>query len=233
MKIERKAEKGDQAGVFYVDQSEDQVPPSSKIKGRIRRLVPYIITAVLFSSLTFGAVKYFTPPHLGLKYVIQATSGKVALTASQLQDVINSEGLTVYWLGPMEGALYALNSVSQDQNYVRYLPNGEGLNDPAANYRVIGTYEAKDAFALTQVDAKSVNGVGFINADGNAVFYNSLRPNSVYIGVKGTDDQIEIFDPNSGLALIAAKSPGLLSKISWGGLRFVTGCRVFSTCYDK
>lgn len=42
----------------------------------------------------------------------------------------------------------------------------------------------------------------------------SLNPNSVYVGVSGTDSQVEIFDPNSGLALIAARTLKLLQKIS-------------------
>lgn len=213
MKVERKANKVDEADVFYVEHSSQQ-PFSGPVRvGRIRRIVPFLITAVLFSALTFGVTKYFTPPHLGLKYLAEATSGGIALTQSQLREVVDAEGLTVYWLGPMDGALYAL-SISNDRPFVRYLPQGKGLKDSIASLRVIGTYKMKDAFAATQANAVSTNGVGFINSDGNAVFYNSLKPNNVYIGIKGSDNQVEIFDPNSGLALIAAQSPGLLHRIS-------------------
>lgn len=214
MKVERKINELDDAEVFYVEHSEGHLPHIAEPLRNFRRFIPLLITALIFSSLTYGIVKFLEPPRLDLKFALLASSGKVALTESQLRDVVAGEGLVVYWLGPQEGALYALNTVSTNQNYVRYLPNGNGLEDTSPNYRVIGTYEAKDAFTLTLSNAKKVNSVGFTNEDGNAVYYGTLNPNSVYVGVRGTDDQVEIFDPNSGLALIAARTPHLLQKIS-------------------
>ena len=67
---------------------------------------------------------------------------------------------------------------------------------------------------MTLSNGKKVNSVAFINEDGNAVYYGTLATNSVYIGMAGTDSQAEIFDPNSGLALIVARTPKLLQKIS-------------------
>ncbi|MBI3429799.1 MAG: hypothetical protein HY050_07080 [Actinobacteria bacterium] len=214
MKVERKANKVDESDVFYVEHAERQSAHVPMGPSRFRRFIPILITAIFFSSLTFGIVKYLEPPRLDLKFALLATNGKIALSEAELRQVVAGEGLTVYWLGSQEGALYALNSVSSAQNYVRYLPNGKGLGDTSANYRVIGTYETKDAFSVTLSNAKKINSVGFINEDGNAVYYGTLAPNSVYVGVKGTDSQVEIFDPNSGLALIAARTPKLLERIS-------------------
>lgn len=213
MKVERKANKVDEADVFYVERSDGQ-PKSSAASRKYRRLVPYVITVILSSSITWGIFSYLDPPHLDLKYALLATSGKISLTEAELREVVAGEGLKVYWLGPQDGALYALDSVSSAQTYIRYLPNGRGLDDTSANYRVIGTYETKDAYTVTLSNAKRANSVGFINEDGNAVYYATLNPNSVYVGVKGTNSQVEIFDPNSGLALIAARTPALLQKIS-------------------
>lgn len=214
MKVERKSNKVDEADVFYVEQSNRQSPQTSASSRSFRRFVPYVITVILSSSLTWGIFSYLDPPHLDLKFALLSTNGKVALSEAQLREVVEGEGLVVYWLGPQDGALYALDSVSTAQNYVRYLPNGNGLDDTSANYRVIGTYETKDAYSTTLNNAKRPNSVGFINEDGNAVYYATLNPNSVYVGVKGSNSQVEIFDPNSGLALIAARTPQLLEKIS-------------------
>ena len=217
MKVERKANKFskvDAADVFYVERTERHSPQLQLGRSRLRRFIPILVTAILFSSLTFGVVKYLEPPHLDLKFALLATNGKIALSEAELRQVVAGEGLTVYWLGPQEGALYALNSVSRAQNYVRYLPNGRGLADTSVKYRVVGTYETKDAFSVTLSNGKKVNAVAFINEDGNAVYYGTLAPNSVYVGVKGTDSQAEIFDPNSGVALIVARTPKLLQKIS-------------------
>lgn len=233
MKIPRRVDKVDSVDakdVFFVEKREGKPRSDLARKSLARRLIPYVVTAIFFSSFTFGTIKYFTPPRLGLKYAIAATSGKVALTAKQLWEIVTAEGLTVYWLGPQNGARYALISVNENQNYVRYLPDGKGLTDIGPNYVVVGTYESKDAFILTQNAAKASDSAGFINADGNSVFYHTGRPNNVYVGLKTVDDQIEIFDPNPGSALQAARTPKVLQKITWGGLSFITGCRVFSTC---
>jgi len=219
MKIERNVHKVhrdngvNERDVFYVEPRPTQGPSAAGKNGRVRRLVPFVITAVFFSGLTFGIVKYTTPEHFGLEFLAKATNGKVALTQTQLRDVIVGEGLTVYWLGPEDGATYTLTSVNENQNYVRYLPGGQGLNDAGANFRVVGTYEAKDAFKVTQNEANSPNGVGLLSSDGNAIYYNTTRPLSVYVGLKKTDDQIELFNPTAGQALADARTPGSIKRI--------------------
>lgn len=82
-----------------------------------------------------------------------------------------------------------------------------------ANFRVVGTYEAKNAFAITQNNAKAPNGVGLTTSDGNAIYYKTTRPLSVYVGLKNTDDQIELFNPTAGQALADARIPGLIQRI--------------------
>ncbi len=212
MKIERKSHGIDEGDVFYV---EPRVGQSKHAKRRIfRRAIPLVITALLASGATLGYVKYTTPEHFGLVFALKAASGKVALTADQLHDLVVGEGLNVVWLGPEVGARYALVSLSRERNYVRYLPGGDGLNDAGANFRVVGTYDVQDAFLATQEQGRAADAVGFINSDGNAVFYKPARPLSVYVGIKNTDDQVELFNPVAGQALTDAKTPGLLKRIS-------------------
>jgi hypothetical protein len=213
MKIERTVHKVDDGDVFYVEPRHGGGLDVRSKKNVVRRFTPYVITAIFVAALTLGVVKYTTPEHFGLAFLAKATNGKVALTQSQLRDIVVGEGLVVYWLGPEDGALYTLTSVNDNQNYVRYLPGGEGLNDVGANFRVVGTYEAKDAFTVTQNDSKAPNGVGLISSDGNAIFYNTTRPLSVYVGLKKTDDQIELFNPTAGQALADAHTPGSIKRI--------------------
>lgn len=213
MKIERNVDKIDEGDVFYVEPRSSHGLATKAKRNIIRRASPFLITAILASGLTYGIVKYTSPQHFGLEFVLKAANGKVALTEKQLRDIVVGEGLTVYWLGPEDGALYTLISVNQHQNYVRYLPGGQGLSDVGANFRVVGTYEAKDAFAITKNEASTSNGVGLTTSDGNAVYYNTTRPLSVYVGLKNTDDQIELFNPTAGQALADARTPGLLQQI--------------------
>jgi hypothetical protein len=211
MKIERNVHKVDGDDVFYVEPRGEVSRPAKK--SAFRLITPFVITALAASVLTFFVVKNTQPQHFGLKFVLTAATGKVALTQKQLRDVVVGEGLVVYWLGPEDGARYTLISVNVHQNYVRYLPGGQGLNDLGANFRVVGTYKTKNAFKITQSEANSPNGVGLTSSDGNAIYYKTTRPLSVYVGLKHTDDQIELFNPTAGQALGDARTPGLIQRI--------------------
>ncbi len=211
MKIERTGHKVDAGDVFYVEPHGGA--SISGGNGTLRRFAWVLLVALISSALTIGVLKYTTPKHYGLQFVLKAASGKVGLTAKQLHDIVIGEGLVVYWLGPEDGALYTLTSVNKNQNYVRYLPGGVGLIDVGANFLVVGTYEAKDAFKVTENNAKLPNGVGLFSSDGNAIYYNTTRPLSVYVGLKNTDDQIELFNPTAGQALDDAKTHGLIRRI--------------------
>lgn len=213
MKIERSVHNIDDSDVFYVEPRHGGGLATSAKKKVVRRLAPFVITALVAAAVTLGVVKYTTPQHFGLAFLAQATKGKMALTQAQLRDIVVGEGLVVYWLGSEDGALYTLTSVNKNQNYVRYLPGGAGLNDVGANFRVVGTYEAKDAFKVTQNQAKAAHGVGLISSEGNAIYYNTTRPLSVYVGLKSTDDQIELFNPTADQALADARAPGSIKRI--------------------
>lgn len=219
MRIERKTNKVDEGDVFYVEPKADRSPATGMKKRGLYRLTPFVIAVICIAvfciaAITVVVIKYTSPQHLGVQFALKAADGKVALTERQLRDVVVGEGLTVYWLGPEDGALYTLISVNANQIYVRYLPGGQGLNDAGANFRVIGTYASKDAFTITQNEAKTANSVGFINSEGNAIYYNTNRPLSVYVGLKNSPNQIEIFNPTARQALFEALTPGTLKKIT-------------------
>lgn len=139
---------------------------------------------------------------------IAQNQGKVALSDTELRDLVLSKHLTVYWAGPMAGAKYTLTAVTPGIVYVKYLPGGVGLNDTKTSFRTIGTYIQKNAFKVAQNAGAAPGNVGFLNADGNAVLYSSSRTSNVYIGIKGKDIQVEVFDPveNQALGLVLIRN---------------------------
>jgi hypothetical protein len=134
--------------------------------------------------------------------------GKVALTAQELRDVIVAKKITAYWSGPQDGAKYTLIATTPGVAFVRYLPGGVGLGDTKTLFRAIGTYTQKNAFAVSTAGALALGNVGFVNADGNAVFYSKARPTNVYMGIKAKDIQVEVFDPvvDQSLGLVLVKN---------------------------
>ncbi len=169
---------------------------SSGPKKRLpRSLVALVAVAVV------AVAGYFLVTHFINGNDADKLAGKVAMSAGELRSVIRGHHLTAYWAGPTVGAKYALIATKPGSIFVRYLPNGQGLTDTTTAYRVIATYSQKNAFLITQSAGAVVGNVGFTNVDGNAVFYVKTRPTNVYMGIKGKDIQLEIFDPGIDQAL--------------------------------
>ena len=182
--------------------------PRERIFALIAGALALLLVFLLLSKPVFGGTT------MSASDLTAASTGQVALTESELRDTVRELELTVYWAGPVENNLYSLDTRGPGQIYVRYLPNGNGLADTAANYRVVGTYEIKDAFITTKAAGNSVpNSVGFINGDGAAVYYTKESPNNVYLAYEGKDLQVEIFDPIAGVALQLASTPTTVSLI--------------------
>lgn len=137
----------------------------------------------------------------------------VALSEKELRNVIAAKNLTAYWAGPVAGNKYSLFVPKTGVVVVRYLPDGVGLKDTSATFRLIATYVQKGAFLKTQDAGTKVGNVGFINVDGHAVFYVKTRPTNVYMGIKDKDIQVEIFDPGIDQALGLSLIRGQIQKI--------------------
>lgn len=173
---------------------------------KTRRRRPLLVIGSLFAVVILSVAGYLIFSHGSNSSDLLKIQGKVTMSAGELRSVVLAKQLTVYWAGAVTGAKYALIANKPGVSFVRYLPNGQGLNDATTSYRVIATYVQKGAFLITQSAGGVSGNVGFTNVDGNSVFYVKTRPTNVYMGIKDKDIQIEIFDPgidqSLGLSLI-------------------------------
>ncbi|MFZ2228446.1 MAG: hypothetical protein WA090_06600 [Candidatus Nanopelagicaceae bacterium] len=170
------------------------------------------IVAVLI--VIFGVGGYLLISNSNKDGDLAKIQGKVALSEQELRDVVATKKLTVYWAGPQTGAKYTLIATTPGISYVRYLPGGVGLDDTKTLFRAIGTYAQKDAYSVSLTAGKADGNVGFTNSDGNAVFYSKARPSNVYIGIKGKDIQVEVFDPVVDQALGLVLVRGQISLVN-------------------
>ena len=180
---------------------------------RTRRGV-VLVTAVVTLVLTLSFSSLFATNPLDTTTLAARISGGVALSESDLRDVVSKLGETVYWAGPMRGAKYTINAQNAGAIYVRYLPNAKGISDTSPKYRVIATYKETNAYEATLAAGNQPNGVSFAKEDGaGVVYYNKNTPTNVYLAYKSLPFQIEVFDPVAETALAMANDSNKVQVI--------------------
>ena len=182
----------------------DEDPKVFIEKLKIQLPILLILVVLLTAGLTFTITKQFQQDVVDQTSFIAKISGGVALTEADLKEVVSQLKTSIYWAGPMDGAKYTINATTPGQTYVRYLPNGEGVNDLSAKYRVIGTYDEKDAYTATLAAGNEANAVSFTTPEGSVVHYNKSAQSNVYVAFQGKNYQIEVFDPSSKTAIALA-----------------------------
>ena len=183
------------------------IPSKTALLMIVSALVSSLLTFVVTSNSSTGSTSTSTGTFT------EVIAGKVALTEPELIAAVKKLAIDVYWAGPVSGAKYTLAVPTDGQAYVRYLPNGQGIDDTKPNYVVIATYTTTDAFTATQAAGNTSNGVTFINPEGAAVYYNKDTPTNVYVAYPNKNYQIEVFDPIAATALEIASKSGALRLV--------------------
>ncbi len=184
-----------------------------KKRRSIRSAIPYLVTALIFSTISFSVTYVINQKQRAKEEILLVVHGGKAVDEAELRKIINSKKLNVYWVGPEKGMKYVLNAAVTSSISLRYLPEGAALGDNKVNFREVGTFVSPNAFKVTQQAATQENGVGFVNVDGQAVYYDSRDPKNVYLGIKDADIQVEIFDPRPDQSLAEALMQGRVQKI--------------------
>jgi hypothetical protein len=191
-------------------------PLSEKKQGSPKLILLMVLTALISSGLTYVITSNSNSsqsPTVSTSNFTEVIAGKVALTEAELIDAVKQLGADVYWAGPVKGAKYTLAVPADGQAYVRYLPDGQGIEDTNPNYVVIATYTTTDAFTATQAAGNTSNGVSFISPAGAAVYYSKDTPTNVYVAYPNLNYQIEVFNPIAATALEIASTTGALRLV--------------------
>ncbi len=175
------------------------------------KLLMLISAGVAVVALVFGA--FYFGSRLNQPGDAQKLQGTVALSEHGLRDLVNRQHLTVYWTGAVSGNKYTLFIPKAGAAVVRYLPPGTIITDTSSTFRLVATFIQKNAFVLTSAAILQKTNLGFVNIDGNAAYYLKTRPTNVFVGLKGKDIQIEIFDPGQGQAVALALFKGQIIQI--------------------
>lgn len=173
-----------------------EITATSKGKKSGARVIALIVVVII----GVGGYFFVSRTHTSASD-LEKMQGKVALSEQQLHDVVVNNHLTVYWAGPIAGDKYTLVATNLATIFVKYLPGGVGINDTTTPFRTIGTYVQKSAYAVAQYTGTTAGNIGMADGNGNAIFYSSARDTNIYVGIKGKDIQVEVYDPVAGQAL--------------------------------
>lgn len=135
------------------------------------------------------------------------TTGAAGVSAGRLKALAASLGQPIYWAGTRPKTTYEFTRAGNGSVFVRYLPSGAPVGTSNA-YLTVGTYPFKGAFAATSKTAAKSGSVTIPIGGGAIAFYNRKKPTNVYVAYRGSDYQIEVFDPKPGAVrkLVAAES---------------------------
>jgi hypothetical protein len=117
-----------------------------------------------------------------------------AASPADLKSLARSLGHPIYWAGRKKGYTYELNRNPNGGLFIRYLPPGVhvGAKQPHLS---VATYPFRGALAGIQRVAKQKDQRTIRLAGGGLAVYNPKIPNDVHLAFRGSNYQIEVFDP--------------------------------------
>jgi hypothetical protein len=191
--------------------TEDAPIKPKKRKSRRRRILISLCSFLVAVCIAFAG--FYFANHRKQPDQTKLLQGRISLTERGLRDVVLKNNLIAYWIGPLAGDSYSIYVPRPGVAVVRYIPAGASVVDASPDFRLVAAYVQKDAFATTQAGGLKPGNLGFVNIDGNAVFYVKTRPTNVFVGIKGKDVQLEIFDPGQDQAVALALFRGQIQQI--------------------
>jgi hypothetical protein len=125
-------------------------------------------------------------------------SKAVPISAKGLK-TIAALGIQIYWVGERPGSTYELTKTADNRIFIRYLPGGVPVGSDK-EYLTIATYPVKNAFAVTGRLAGKSSSVRIGIGKGGVAFYDQDTPTRVFLAHRGSDYQIEVYDPSPAQA---------------------------------
>jgi hypothetical protein len=135
--------------------------------------------------------------------------GPVAYSERELVDQAGEFDHPVYWVGPQPAiSEYELTETEDGPVYIRYLTAGKEPGDPDPEFLSVGTYPLPNA--VKQMREGEAAGGQELSRQADYSLQVGANGKSAYVVFDDQPDlQIEIFDPQPGVATKLAKSAAL------------------------
>ena len=151
--------------------------------------------AVIALAVAAGVVTWLlVHGHGNSKHVKRAAAQ--AVSARDLAALPSTVHHPVYWAGPRPHFTYELSRTGDGRIFIRYLPTGVAVGTKQPKYLTIGTYPVKNAKAAVRAIAKRLRVTSVALSGGGVAVQDKDHPTSVYFAYRGSDYQVEVFDPS-------------------------------------
>jgi hypothetical protein len=117
-----------------------------------------------------------------------------AASFAALKSLAGSLGHPIYWAGAKKGYTYELNRNPNGSLFIRYLPPGVHVG-AKQSYLSVATYPFQDALAAIQRVANQKGQRAIKLAGGGLAVFNPKIPTDVHLAYRGSNYQVEVFDP--------------------------------------
>lgn len=172
------------------------------------------LVAILFTSGFIGLAHLYSSGKSSNVRVALQLNGLSEISEAQLRELVISNHLKVYWAGPQDNVEYLLNASNPTAIVLTILPTNRPPKGIRASYPQITTYVLENAFQAVLEGGGNPDVKGVITGDGNSVFYTNMDPNEVFVGLRGKNIELQIFDPSHRLWLALLKDPSRLRPIT-------------------
>ena len=122
------------------------------------------------------------------------------VSEEELRAFAGDQAVPVYWAGPRRPSAYELTRTDDGRVFIRYLPEGANPGDPSPRFLTVASYAQPNAYRFLRAQSRRDGWSGQRTGSGALVAYADRRPTSVYFAFADADLQVEVYDPDSGVA---------------------------------
>lgn len=170
--------------------------------------------AILSVSLVLGGIAIYSQTVGKSHEDFLKLFGALALTAEELTNVVKSQGIEAYWLGPISGSEYTIVKSADGAIVITYLSNGKGILDQHQKNLIFQTEtDLSRKGMLVSNESRATNEFD-VSVTGNTYSYDRLDPDHMLVRIKGNKSRVWVYYPTKRDAIRMEIDADALQKVS-------------------
>ena len=118
------------------------------------------------------------------------------VSVQELRDFAGAQSSAVYWAGAIPGRRLELTEAGNNV-FVRYLTGEAVVGDGRPAFTTVGTYPFESAYAEVRERGRARGMESRPAPGGGLATWSTERPSSVYLAYPGSEQLVEVYDPDA------------------------------------